>query len=383
VNDENWSFETICQHLGEDYRFEGAVVPPIFQNSLFVFETADSFVDRTKDRRVFDYTRINNPTTDVAERKLAALEKTEKCRIFSSGMAAISAAIMSCTKAGSHVVCTDAAYGPTLQFLREYMPKFGVETSFVDGRDTDAVEGAIRENTTLIYLESPGSFYYHMQDIGAIAGIAKSRGIATIIDNSNASPYFQNPAEFGIDLVAHTATKYLGGHSDIVLGAVCGSEERMSKILENEGALLGANADPFASWLLIRSLRTLAIRMERIQQSAMSVAQFLDDHVAVSRVYYTGLPSHPGHDLVAKQMRGTSGMISFEPAFQSKEKVYAFCEGLRLFQIGVSWGGHESLAIPLCDPNRGDTWFVRMSVGLENVEDLLEDLDRELKLAAT
>lgn len=382
MNEENWSFETICQHLGEKYEYEGAVVPPIFQNSLFVFDDAASFVDRTKDRRVFDYTRINNPTTDIAEKKLAALEKTEQCRLFSSGMAAISAAILSCLKTGSHVVCTEAAYGPTLQFFREYLPKFGVETSFVDGRDTNAVRDAIRDTTSLIFLESPGSFYFHIQDIEAIANVAKERGIATIIDNSNASPYFQNPAELGIDLIAHTATKYLGGHSDIVMGAVCGSTERMSRIVENEGALFGGNADPFASWLLIRSLRTLAIRMERAQQSAMKIAAFLNAHNSVAHVYYPGLPSHPGHELVKKQMRGTSGMISFEPTFQTQQKVFQFCEGLRLFQIGVSWGGHESLAIPLCDPNRDSKWFVRMSVGLENVDDLLDDLDRELKRAS-
>lgn len=382
MNEENWSFETICQHLGEKYEYEGAVVPPIFQNSLFVFDDAASFVDRTKDRRVFDYTRINNPTTDIAEKKLAALEKTERCRLFSSGMAAISAAILSCVKTGSHVVCTEAAYGPTLQFFREYLPKFGVNTTFVDGRDTNAVRDAIRDTTSLIFLESPGSFYFHIQDIEAIANIAKEKGISTIIDNSNASPYFQNPAELGIDLIAHTATKYLGGHSDIVMGAVCGTAERMSRIVENEGALFGGNADPFASWLLIRSLRTLAIRMERAQQSAMRIAAFLDTHNAVAHVYYPGLPSHPGHELVKKQMRGTSGMISFEPTFQTQQKVFQFCEGLRLFQIGVSWGGHESLAIPLCDPNRDSKWFVRMSVGLENVDDLLDDLDRELKRAS-
>lgn len=381
MTEDNWSFETICQHLAEDYRYEGAVVPPIFQNSLFVYSTAEGFINRTKDHNVFDYTRTGNPTVAIAEKKLAALEKTESCRLFSSGMAAITAAIMSCTKSGSHVVCTDAAYGPTLMFLREYLPRFGVETTFVDGRDTEAVLGAIKNETSLIYLESPGSFYYHIQDIEAIANLAKERGISTIIDNSNGTPYFQNPAKLGIDLVAHTVTKYLGGHSDIVLGAVCGSSERMSKILGQEGSLLGACADPFAAWLLVRSLRTLPIRMERIQQSAKRIANFLVQHPAVRQVYYPGLESHQGHDLVRKQMRGTSGMVSFEPAFQTRERVFQFCEGLQLFQMGVSWGGHESLAIPLCDPNRGDTWFVRMSVGLEGAGDLIEELDRELKRA--
>jgi cystathionine beta-lyase/cystathionine gamma-synthase len=382
LNEENWEFETICQHTAEDYRFEGAVVPPIFQNSLFVFETADAFVNRVEDRRVWDYTRINNPTTDIAQRKIAALEKAESCRLFSSGMGAISAAICSCTSAGSHVVCTDAAYGPTMQFLRDYLPKFGVTTTFVDGRSTDAVRDAMRDNTSLIYLESPGTFYFHIQDIEAIATLAKESGAATILDNSNATPYFQNPIELGVDLVAHTGTKYLGGHSDIVIGVLCGSAARISKLTEEEGALFGANADPFASWLMIRSLRTLAIRMERVQQSALAIAEFLTGHPCVSHVYYPGLTSHPGQDLIRKQMRGTSGLMSFEPTFQTKESAYRFCERLTLFQMGVSWGGHESLAIPLCDPGRNDTWFVRLSVGLESADDLISDLDSCLRAAA-
>lgn len=374
---KNWRDETICQHLAEDYRFEGAVVAPIFQNSLFVHLEAEKFHNRQNDPTRFDYTRVANPTTDIAEQKIAALEKTDKCRLFTSGMAAITAAIMSCTKAGDHIVCTSFAYGPTKQFLTDYFPRFGVTTTFVDGTNLNAIEEAIQPNTTLIFLESPGTFYFQIQDLEAISALAKSRGISTIIDNSNASPIFQNPHAFGIDLVAHTVTKYLGGHSDIVAGAICGSQDRMHKLIHNEGVLLGANMDPFAAWLLTRSLRTLSIRMERHQQSAIKVANYLENHPNVERVWYPGLASHPGQELIKKQMRGTSGLLSFEPKKQTKEFAFQFCDNLKLFQMGPSWGGHESLAIPLYDPDR-DKWFFRLSIGLENVEDLLEELDREL-----
>ncbi len=376
---EHWNDETICQHLAEDYRYEGAVVAPIFQNSLFVRLDAEEFHTRQDNHELFDYTRVSNPTTDIAERKIAALEKTDKCRLFSSGMAAITAAIMSCTKSGDHIVCTTFAYGPTKQYLTDYLPKFGIETSFVDGSKIQNIQDAILPNTSLIFLESPGTFYFQIQDIESIAKLAKSNNISTIIDNSNATPVFQNPHMFGIDLITHTVTKYLGGHSDIVAGAVCGSNERMQKLIHNEGVLLGANLDPFAAWLLTRSLRTLHVRMHQHQKNAISVANFLENHDKVERVWYPGLSSHPGQELIKKQMTGTNGLLSFEPKTQSKEFAFRFCTNLKLFQMGPSWGGHESLAIPLFDPER-NKWFFRLSIGLENVEDLIHELDRELNL---
>lgn len=378
-NEDAWGVETMCQHLGEDYRYEGAVVAPLFQNSLFVQPDAERFIGRWADRRIYDYTRTNNPTIELAERKIAALEKTEACRLFSSGMGAIAAAIMSCVKNGQHVVCTDAAYGPTKRLLQEFMPRFGVETTFVDGRNLSAIEEAIRPNTALIYMESPGTFYFHVQDIAGVVAIARERNIKTCLDNSTASPIFQNPAEFGVDLVCHSATKYIGGHSDVVAGAVCGSAEALDRMTEVERGLIGANIDPFAAWLLVRSLRTLPLRMERHMKSAMQVASFLESHPAVARVWYPGLASHDGHSLAMKQMRGTSGMLSFEPKFQEREQVFAFCDRLSLFQMGPSWGGHESLAIPLFDTERDSKWFIRISVGLESPDDLVSDLKRSLE----
>ncbi len=374
----DWEFETICQHAGEDYSHLGAVVPPLFQNSLFTYKSAEQFHSRIQNWESWDYTRVNNPTLEVAQQKIAGLERTELCRLTGSGMAAISAAVMNAAHAGDHVICTTAAYGPTIALLRDYLPQFGVQTTFVDGTDLDQIEHAIQPNTKLIYMETPGTFFFDIQDIEAICSLARSRGILTALDNSCATPYFQKPATLGVDYVVHTVTKYLGGHSDVVAGAVCGSRDRIRDLIWKEGLILGAVCDPFAGWLITRSLRTLALRMERHQSSALQVAKMLASHPKVERVYYPGLESHPGYAIVKKQMTGTSGLLSFTPKFQQKEKVFQFCENLRLFQIGCSWGGHESLAIPVTAEPRSTQWHVRMSIGLENVNDLMTDICEQL-----
>lgn len=368
-------FETICQHLAEDYSFSAAVVPPLFQSSLFVYADFEDFANREELKKQYIYTRVGNPTTDIAEKKLAAMEQTERCRLFGSGMGAISAAVMSCTRSGGHVVCTSAAYGPTKALIRDYLPKFGVESTFVDGKDLNAVEAAIRPTTTAIYMESPGTFLFDLQDIEAISSLAKSRNISSIIDNSYASPYYQQPAKFGADLIVHSATKYIGGHSDVVAGAVCGSEERLAKLVWEEGLIMGSVIDPFASWLLIRSLRTLPVRMERHRESASRIAAYLNAHDKCERVYYPGLPGHAGQDLFKKQMSGASGLLSFKPSFQNREQVKRFSEKLQFFQMGVSWGGHESLLAPINQPETNNEWVIRFSIGLENADDLLEDIE--------
>ncbi len=389
-------FETICAHLGEDpSRQSGAVSPPIFQSSLFTSPDAETFVERGKqDSPVYDYTRVANPTTDVLQTKLAALERTEAARCFGSGNAAVTAAILHFVRAGDHLVAVDTIYGPTRSFLSSYVNRFGVETTFVPGDDPQQFANALQPNTRLIYLESPSSLVFNLQDLRAVSVLARERGIATVIDNSWASPYFQNPAELGIDVVVHSATKYLNGHSDIVAGAAMGSREHIGGLAVREGALLGGILDPFASWLMIRGLRTLAIRMERHQASGMAVAEFLEGHPRVARVHYPGLASHPQHGLAKSQMRGYSGLLSFELKDGSKEDAFRFVNRLKYFGIGVSWGGFESLAIPIGFPQGkggpvhlpGVTpspdevrWGARLSIGLETVEDMLEDLDSALK----
>jgi cystathionine beta-lyase len=373
-------FETLCAHAGEDpSRFLGAVVPPIFQNSLFASPDCATFVNRSAlHPDIYDYTRVGNPTTDILETKLAALEKAEAARCFGSGDAAVTAAVLHSVRAGDHVVAVDTAYGPTRSILGEYLRKFDVSVTFVEGTDIQQFADAIQPKTTLIYLESPSSMVFRLQDLPAVAALAKERGITTVIDNSWASPYFQNPLEFGIDLVLHSATKYLGGHSDIVAGVIMGSKERLDSIKQNEGSLLGGILDPFAAWLMLRGLRTLGVRMDRHQSSALAVARFLEAHPRVGCVHYPGLESHPQHALAKKQMRGTSGLLSFELTDGTQADSFALVDRLHYFRIAVSWGGYESLAIPVAFSGReggaGPRWGARLHIGLETPEDLLEDL---------
>ncbi|HZP84522.1 MAG TPA: PLP-dependent aspartate aminotransferase family protein [Chthonomonadaceae bacterium] len=400
--DKKPDFETICTHWAEDpAQYQGAITPPIFQNSLFTAPDCETrergwsaaVVKRgalgetmgEETAELYDYTRISNPTTDIAEAKIAALEQGEQARCFGSGMGAISAAILSCVRAGDHVIAPETVYGPTRDFLSSYLARFNVTASFVDGCDPNDYADAMQPNTTLFYLESPSSLLFKQQDLSALTGLAKERGIATICDNSWASPYFQNPLQWGVDLVVHSATKYLGGHSDIVAGVAVGSAERMTSLRNREGALLGAVLDPFASWLMLRGLRTLALRMERHQQNATRIAHALLNHPAVAAVYYPGLPTDPQPELTCRQLRGTSGLLSVELKAQSKEATYRFVNALRYFGIGCSWGGFESLAIPISIPARlvdkgeGLRWIVRLHIGLESANDLWDDLESALK----
>lgn len=378
-HDHQPGFETICMHLGENReRYDGAVAPPLFQNSTFAYPDAESFVQRNMPGSArFDYTRVGNPTTQILENKIAALEKAEAARSFGSGMAAISAAILSCVKAGDHIVTVESVYGPTRKLLSAYLPKFGIETSYVRGTEIEQFESAVQPNTKLIYLESPSSLLFELQDLAGVSELARERGIATVCDNSNATPFYQNPIAHGVDLVVHTATKYIGGHSDLVAGFVAGSSERIGRLTHAEGELLGGVCDPFASWLMLRGLRTLALRMERHYRNAMNVARLLESDMRVVRVFYDGLESHPQATLAKRQMRGHSGMMSVEFQQNSREAVFAVVNALRYFSIAVSWGGYESLAIPVqaTDPATGKKiWVVRLSVGLESIEDLKVDL---------
>lgn len=378
-------FETLCAHAGDDPgRFLGAPVPPIYQNSLFTAPDAESFFTRGELRpEWYDYTRCANPTTDVLEAKLAALERTEAARCFGSGMAAVTAALLHGVRSGDHVVAVDTVYGPTRQLLTDYLPRFGVQVTYVPGDDPEQFAAATRPDTRVYYLESPSSLVFRMQDLAAVAALAREREILTVIDNSWASPYFQNPAELGIDLVLHSATKYLGGHSDIVAGVVMGRREHLEALRTWEGQLLGGILDPFAAWLMLRGLRTLPVRMDRHQQSGLAVARMLEAHPAVSCVHYPGLPSHPQYALGQRQLRGCSGLLSLELVDGTREKACRILDRLRYFGIGVSWGGFESLAIPLAFPDAAGgepRWGMRIHVGLETVEDLLEDLSEALTL---
>ncbi len=383
-------FETICAHYAEDpTRYLGAIVPPIFQNSIFEFPDAETFANRTNSG-FYEYTRVANPTTDILEAKIAALESTDAARCFGSGDAAIAAAIFHSVGAGDHIVAVETSYGPTRQILGEYLKKFNISVTYVKGTCTQQFADAIQPNTKLFYVESPSSIVFHLQNLREVSALAKEHGIITVADNSWASPYFQNPTEFGIDMVVHSATKYLGGHSDIVAGVLAGRKEHLNAIKEHEGTLLGGILDPFAAWLMLRGLRTLSVRLDRHQQSALKVATFLECHPRVKCVNYPGLESHPQSDLVKSQLRGSSGLLSFEFKDGTKEMSHRFVNALNYFRIAVSWGGYESLAIPIAVPDKHReledvksntmSWGSRLHIGLENIEDILEDLDHALKL---
>lgn len=375
--------EDICTHLGDDYaRFSGAIVPPIFQNSLFVVPNEGNGVGE----HPYKYTRVTNPTIEIAEKKVAALEEGDAARCFSSGMAAISSAIMHFVKKDCHVICIETVYGPTRNFLATYLhDKFGVEVTFVGGDDLDEIKAAIQANTSLIYLESPSSCIFKVQDLEAIAQLAKEKGIGTVVDNSYATPLYQNPLKYGIDIVVHTASKYLGGHSDIVGGVLVANQEVADSILSNERELLGGNMDPHQAWLMIRGLRTLPVRLKQHTENAMKVAQFLENHPHVEKVFYPGLASHPQKELIDKQMIASSGLMSFVPK-GTAEDAHKVIANLRLFPNGCSWGGFESLAVGLTIGKTEEESrktglpanLIRIHVGLENIDSLLEDLDQAL-----
>ncbi|HAA17214.1 MAG TPA: cystathionine gamma-lyase, partial [Cytophagales bacterium] len=271
--------DTLLQHLGEDRsQHHGAVVPPIYQNSLFTFESWEA-IDEAFEARLdhFIYSRGKNPTVKVVEEKLAALAMAEKAQLFPSGMGAIAAAILSVVNAGDHVVAVRSLYGPANNLLQSYLkPKFGVEVSYVGGETVEEFEKVLQSNTRLIYLESPASATFTLQDLAAVAQLAQQRGITTLIDNTWATPIYQQPLALGIDLEVHSCSKYLGGHSDIVAGVVLGSAERIDSISTQEMEWIGAKIAPMEAWLLLRSLRTLTLRLERHQKNAGRVAQYLN-----------------------------------------------------------------------------------------------------------
>lgn len=379
-------FNTLLAHFAEDTKDQGAVVQPIYQTSLFVFDTVDEFISGIQGNPQgppYHYSRIGNPSVDVAERKIAQMEGMDACKLFGTGQGAITAAIMSCVQAGAHVVAVDTCYGPTRTLLTDYLSKFGVQTTFVTGNDPQEILDAITPETTAVYLESPSSLLFRMQDIEAVTKVCREKGITTLIDNTYATPYFCNPGKMGVDIVLHSVTKYLAGHSDVTGGAVCTTQERINKLSVAEVNLLGSIMAPFPSWLLTRGMRTLGVRMDRHQKTGNVVAEWVEQQEEVEQVLHLGLKSFPQRDLVEKQMRGTSSLFSFFPKVQEKERIVEFVEKLQFFQIGVSWGGFESLVVPIeVKPDNFDEprYIVRLFCGLEEPEDLIADLQQALPI---
>lgn len=385
--------ETNLMHYGEDRASnKGAVVPPIFQNSLFTFkdwEAIDEAFENRADR--FIYSRGKNPNVKMVEAKIAQLARGERAQLFPSGMAAISACCLHYLNPSDHVITIKNLYGPASNLLNNYLSKkMNISTTFVDGKSVEDFRNAIRKNTKLIYLESPSSAVFSLQDIVAVAELAQNAGIKTMIDNSWATPIFQKPLEMGIDLEVHSCSKYLGGHSDLVGGVVIGKTRDIDEIFANEYELLGAKTAPMEAWLLMRSLRTLPVRMARHQKNAFAVANFLNEHPTITSVRYPGLPTFPQYSLGQKQMSGYTGLLSFQLNTNELKKIKTFVNSLQYFQLGVSWGGHESLVyVPAISylKELSEAQFkatglslgdIRISVGLEHSDDLIHDIEQAL-----
>lgn len=382
-------FETKAIHVGEEPNLKeggsGDVVVPIHLSSTFARREVD------KPTGGYEYSRSGNPTRNALEKRLAALENARFGLAFSSGLAAETVLCMTLLKSGDHVIAFDDLYGGTKRLFNTIFNRnFNVQFSYVDARETENIKREIRENTRLIWLETPTNPLMRLCDLKGISGIARENGILTVVDNTFMSPYFQRPLDFGIDIVVHSTTKYINGHSDSVGGAVMvSSEELYGRLKFNQNAI-GAIMSPFDSYMVLRGIKTLAVRMERHNKNAMEIARYLREHPKVKRIYYPGLESHPQHELAMRQMSGFGGMISFEIDGVLKE-ARRFLEGLTIFSLAESLGGVESLiehpalmthaSIPREEREKvGITdSLIRVSVGIEDVKDLIEDMDNAFK----
>ncbi len=379
----------ILNELGEDrHSFFGAVSPPIFQTSNFCFPNVAALRSSLeKEKEVPFYTRGNNPTVELLRKKIAALEGGEDALMFGSGSAAVAAAIMHVVQAGDHVVCVQKPYSWTNKLLNQMLNRYGVETTMVDGTLVENWKEAIKPNTKLFVLESPNSLTFELQDLAAVSALAKAHGITTVCDNSYATPLNQQPIKLGVDIVVHSATKYLAGHSDVVVGALISTKERCDKIFHSEFMTLGGILAPFEAWLVLRGLRTLSLRVERAASSGMKVVDFLSKHSKIERILHPHHPSFPQYQLALKQQKRPGGMFSIFLKAENISAVERFCDSLRYFLIAASWGGYESLQYPICtlydSENYGYTqlpWnMVRLYVGIEEPDDLIFDLNQALE----
>lgn len=365
----------------------GPVAPEIYQTSTFEVTDNDEQVRVTTTDRY--YTRWGNPTITLAEQTVAAIEGTESARVFASGMGAITTTVLALLKAGDHIVAQRDIYGGVTKFFSEWLPKLGIDTTFVDTSDYEQHTQAIRPNTKMLYLESPTNPSLRIVDMKKTAVLARQHGLISMIDSTFGTPINQRPAEYGMDLVMHSGTKYLGGHADLTCGVVSGRRELIDRIDESRKTL-GNCMDPHAAWLLIRGLKTLAVRVARQNENALRVAEFLERHAKVRRVHYPWLKSHPQYAIAREQMSGGSGMVTFE-VDGTGEDARRVSEAMRLFTLATSLGGVESLvSIPVLTSHAmisaeqrakmGVTeQMVRLSVGIESAEDLIDDLERALE----
>lgn len=381
--DTSW----IINHLGEDRTSPHAsVAPPMVRGNNFSFPTVASL--REGVQKEYDapfYTRGHNPTVALLRQKLAALDGAEDALVFSSGAGAMTAAVIAFTKAGDHVVCIQKPYSWTKKLLIELLARYGVEHTFVDGTDAENYRRACKPNTRLFILETPNSLTFEVTDIAAVTAIAKEKGILTICDNSHSGPLFQHPIQLGVDMNMYTASKYINGHADVVAGVVTGRKEHVRRIMEREFMTLGAVVSPADAWLMLRSLRTLPLRMDRSADSAVRVAAFLSGHPKVAEVLWPFAPGHAQGELARRQMTRCGALMSIRVKAKDDTGIERFCDALRYFLMAVSWGGYESLAFPTCALKGPSGYYpdlpwdlVRLYIGLEDPEVLITDLDQAL-----
>jgi cystathionine gamma-synthase len=368
----------------------GPLGTPIYQTSTFEVTDNDEQVQATGSDRY--YTRYGNPTNTVAENTIAKLEGTDAALTFASGMGAITTTLMALLKNGDHIVAQRDIYGGVTKFLSQWLPKMGIETTFVDTTEYEQHARAIRPNTKLLYLESPTNPALRVVDFKKTAALARQHNLISMIDSTFGTPINQRPGEFGIDLVMHSGTKYLSGHSDLICGVVAGRHELMKRVWDTR-TTLGNCMDPHASWMLVRGLKTLAVRVARQNENAQRVAEFLAEQAKVRRVHYPFLESHPQYAVARAQMTGGGGMVTFEVEGTGQDARRA-SEAMRLFTLAPSLGGVESLvSIPVLTSHltvppeerkrSGITeQMIRLSVGIENADDLIADLERALKAMA-
>lgn len=380
--------ETAAVHGASSLEKKNAAVStPIYQTSTFEVTDNDEQQRVTSTDRY--YTRWGNPTNTVAEQTVAALEGVEAARTFASGMGAVTTTILALLKAGDHIVAQRDVYGGVMKFLSQWLPKLGIETTFVDTTDYDQHARAIRPNTKLLHLESPTNPSLRIVDFKKTAALAREHGLISMVDSTFGTPINQHPAEYGIDLVMHSGTKYLSGHADLTCGVVAGRRPLIDQINDTR-TTLGNCMDPHAAWLLIRGLKTLAVRVARQNENALRVAEFLEQHAKVRRVHYPFLKSHPQNAIAREQMSGGGGMVTFEVE-GSGDDACRVSEAMHLFTLATSLGGVESLvSIPVLTSHAmisaeqrkqmGVTeQMVRLSVGIESADDLIEDLELALE----
>ncbi len=360
--------------------YHGFVNPPVYHASTVLYPNAEDFLAH---RARYQYGRRGTPTTEALEHALQELEGPQCAGVslLPSGLAAISAALLAVVRAGDHLLITDSAYGPTRNFCGQILARLGVTTTFYDPGIGGAIGGLIQPNTRAVYLESPGSLSFEMQDVPAIAKAAHAKGVLVVMDNTWATPLYFRPLDHGVDLVIQAGTKYIGGHSDVMLGTVSANAATVAE-LKNTVRLTGLCEGPDDVYLGLRGLRTLSVRLDRHYESGVAVARWLEQRPEVLRMLHPALPSHPGHAIWKRDFTGASGLFSMVLKPVPKKAYHAFVDTLELFGIGASWGGYESLAIPFdCAPLRTATRWepggptVRFHIGLEAVEDLIADIE--------